>query len=206
MKLINDSLTIVILGDWNKLYIQPDWIANNIFEKTEMEIGIEGQGSDVNISYQYENIIIHASQEKVVFSVTNNDSSTLSELSRVVQNYIDKAYTPSIIAYGMNVDYTESEDTKLAEMFDNLSDTDAIINLKYEIVESKIERTIKKDGKVINITCLLDGQLTKFHFNEHYGSPDKSSIDLSNDAILEFINRTKELVENFGYEYIEDEE
>ena len=106
----------------------------------------------------------------------------------------------------MNVDYTESEDTKLAEMFDNLSDTDAIINLKYEIVESKIERTIKKDGKVINITCLLDGQLTKFHFNEHYGSPDKSSIDLSNDAILEFINRTKELVENFGYEYIEDEE
>ena len=32
MVFLNDSLTVVLVGDWNKLYIQPDWVANNIYD------------------------------------------------------------------------------------------------------------------------------------------------------------------------------
>ena len=28
MVFLNDSLTVVLVGDWNKLYIQPDWVAD----------------------------------------------------------------------------------------------------------------------------------------------------------------------------------
>ena len=45
MVFINDSLNVVLLGDWNQLYSQPDWIAENVFEKEEMEIGLSGQGT-----------------------------------------------------------------------------------------------------------------------------------------------------------------
>ena len=36
MVFLNDSLTVVLVGDWNKLYIQPDWVANNIYETEEI--------------------------------------------------------------------------------------------------------------------------------------------------------------------------
>lgn len=205
MQLNNDSLTIVILGDWNKLYIQPDWIANNVFEAEEMEIGLEGQGSDIHVSYKFGNINIRALQEKIIFSASNMDSTTLSELSKSVNNFIEKAHTPKITAYGINVDYTETQDTKLAAIFDTMGDSSAIIDLNYEIVATKINRTLKKDGKIINLSGLVDGQLTKFHFNEHYESPNKQEIVFSDIIINEFINRTKEIVEKLGYELAEDD-
>ena len=37
MVFINDSLTVVLVGDWNKLYTQPDWMASNIFEAEEKQ-------------------------------------------------------------------------------------------------------------------------------------------------------------------------
>ena len=40
MVFINDSLTVVLIGDWNKLYIQPHWVASNIYEAEEIEIGL----------------------------------------------------------------------------------------------------------------------------------------------------------------------
>ena len=36
MRLLDNSITIVILGDWNKMFIQPDWIAHNVFESEEI--------------------------------------------------------------------------------------------------------------------------------------------------------------------------
>lgn len=204
MQLINDSLTIVLLGDWNKLYVQPDWVANNIFEATEMEIGLEGQGTDIHVSYQCGNIIVRATQEKMVFSTSNTDLTTLVELSKSVNNFINKAHTPFITAYGINVDYAESEDTKLAEIFDAMGDTTAIFDLNYEIATTTINRTLKKDGKIINMSSLVDGQLTKFHFNGHYELPDMSSINFSDKAILEFISETKQIIEKLGYEITED--
>ena len=49
---MSDSITIVLLGDWNKFYIQPEWVATNVFESEEMEIGIEGQDAEFHISYR----------------------------------------------------------------------------------------------------------------------------------------------------------
>ena len=66
---LNDSLTVVLVGDWNKLYIQPDWVANNIYETEEIEIGVNGQGSDFSVSYRCDNVIISPDQGKVVFQL-----------------------------------------------------------------------------------------------------------------------------------------
>ena len=204
MKVVGDSFVSVLIGDWNKLYIQPDWVAQNIFENSDMEIGIEGRGSDVYISYQWGNVIINATQDKLIFSTSNLELSTLENLVKCMRNYLDKAVSPVISAYGMNVDYIESEDTKFAELFDNISDARAYIDLSYEVKSSEISRTLIKDGNIIKVKCEVDGSYTKIHFNEHYDSPNKSEICCSVDQITSFIKRTKEIVEKLGYDCIED--
>ena len=78
MVLVNDSLTVVLVGDWNKLYIQPDWMASNIFEKEELEIGVNGQGTDLSVAYRGDGVIISPSQSRMVFSVINTDDDTLN--------------------------------------------------------------------------------------------------------------------------------
>ena len=30
MHLVDGSVTVVLVGDWNKFYIKPDWVAGNI--------------------------------------------------------------------------------------------------------------------------------------------------------------------------------
>ena len=47
-----DSLTIVLLGDWNRFYIQPNWIADNVYGRQEIEMGVNGQGIDFSVTYR----------------------------------------------------------------------------------------------------------------------------------------------------------
>ena len=150
MKIIENSLTIVLLGDWNKLYIQPDWVANNIFCKTEIEIGVEAQGIEFNVSYKCDDVVINPSQEKVIITATNIKRETLAFLASCANNYISNAKTPHLSAYGLNVDFVETENTFLSELFDSALDTQPLIQLDYEIANSQYQRTLIKDDKLVN--------------------------------------------------------
>ena len=110
MVLVNDSLTVVLVGHWNKLYIQPDWMASNIFEKEELEIGVNGQGTDLSVAYRGDGVIISPSQSRMVFSVINTDDDTLNTLCGCLNRFMDKAVTPNLFAYGLNVDFVEEEE------------------------------------------------------------------------------------------------
>lgn len=84
MFFLNDSLTVVLVGDWNKLYIQPDWMASNVFEKEEIEIGINGQGADFSVSYRRDGIIISPGQTiAIVKNINNNRNQETNASSRV---------------------------------------------------------------------------------------------------------------------------
>lgn len=36
MRLKNDSLVFVAIGDWNRFYINSNWIKKNVYEKDEI--------------------------------------------------------------------------------------------------------------------------------------------------------------------------
>lgn len=205
MRLLDNSITIVILGDWNKLFIQPDWIALNVFESEEIEIGVEGKGSEVSISYQKDKVIIKPSQSKVMFSTLDIEEDTLEVLSKYVRNFIDNSFTPEIRAYGFNIDYVDDEDTRIADVLDSMSDTAAICGMDFEIAATQISRKLIKDGKEINMKCELNGTRTKIHFNEHFSKPNKDNIVLSADVFTAFIRETADIIVGLGYS-IEGEE
>jgi len=205
MNIADSSLTVVLLGDWNKLYMQPDWVANNIFCKPEMEIGVEAQGIDVNVSYKCDGIIINPSQEKVVFTAANTKKETIGFLCQYATNYLCNAKTPYLSAYGLNIEFIETDDMILPEVFDNIMDTQELCKLNYTIINSQIQRTLKKDDKIINIQYSQEEDKTKIHFNEHHGEHITDSIVLDYQSIFDFIETSKEIVNSLGYCFEENE-
>ncbi len=205
MNIVENSLTVVLLGDWCKLYMQPDWIAENIFNTSEIEIEMEAHGIDFSIAYKCSNVVINPSQQKVVFSCLNTSVETIEFLTRCVNNYIRKAQTPNLSAYGLNIDYTEDRSMLLSELFDDISDASAIIDLDYTITDTKLHRTIIKDNRVINIDYTQEQALTLIHFNEHYESPQKEDIIFDSETIFNYLERTKAILDKLGYEFEEDE-
>lgn len=203
MHLYNNSINVVLVGDWNRLYIQPDWITTEIFEDTEIEIGVEGQGSDFRISYKKDKIAIKPTQRRVTFLCDDIETDTLEMLARCVNNYLHKAHTPELFAYGFNAKYFDLEDMRLADVFDRVPDRDAFLNLGYEIRTSEISRSLVKDGKTIKVKCSMNQGETEIHFNEHHEKPKKDFAEISGDQLTEFIKDCNAILEELGYE-IED--
>jgi len=205
MNIVENSLTIVLLGDWNKLYMQPEWVANNIFCKPEMEIGVEAQGIEFNVSYKCNNIVINPSQEKIVITATNTEEETIRFLGDCATNYIGNAKTPHLAAYGFNIDFIETENTLLSDFFDSISDTTSLLTLNYEIVNSQISRTVVKDGNVINIQYTQEQSQSKIHFNEHHAEPNFETVTFNYESIIAFIENSKEIAIALGYEFEDDD-
>lgn len=201
MLLVNDSITIVLLGDWNKLYIQPEWVARNVFEHPEMELGVESRGIEFHVTYKKNNVTINPSQDKVVFTASNVDQETLQFLAKCVNNYLEKATTPQLVAYGFNADYADSQTDVLANVFDSLSDTMPLFEMGFEIGSTEVSRKLIKDGRIINMNCSLVGKTTNIHFNEHHEINNSSSVCITAEKIKEFISLTGDILLKLGYEF-----
>ena len=200
-----DSLTIVLLGDWNRFYIQPNWIADNVYGRQEIEMGVNGQGIDFSVTYRCDGVTIAPSQSQILFTSINTEHATLERLITCVNNFLQRATTPILNAYGFNCDYIDSDGSQFADVRDHMTDNDGIITCGYEIKASKITRTLYKAGKIINLESVLDGNQLRFHFNEHHGESTSEMPNMTIQQIEDFLRESRELVKAFGYE-IEDEE
>lgn len=204
MFLINDSLTVVFIGDWNKLYIQPDWIANNIFEKENFEIGVNGQGSDVTISYRSDGIIISPEQSRIIFSVTTINDDIINRLCGYLDNFIKKAHTPQSFLYGLNINFMENDGIGFAEVLDSMSDANAIIENGYEIISTNISRLLKCNDTIISMDSKLENSKLNVHFNQEHSS-DEIEPNFSVEYIKDFLNKCYEILRGLGYEMECDE-
>lgn len=205
MVLVKDSLAIVLVGDWNKLYIQPEWISANVYMKNEIEIGINGQGTDLQVIYKCDGVVIAPTQNQVTFTAMNMDEKTIIALISCVNNYLKNAYTPILVAYGFNCDFIDNESSLFAEVVDSISDSLAIIGNGYEIKATTINRTIEKNGKILNIESSRTDNMTKIHFNEHNGNATDKIPEIEMDQIQAFLTGCNSLIEAFGYDLENDE-
>ena len=184
MVLVKDSLAIVLVGDWNKLYIQPEWISANVYMKNEIEIGINGQGTDLQVIYKCDGVVIAPTQNQVIFTAMNMDEKTIIALISCVNNYLKNAYTPILVAYGFNCDFIDNESSLFAEVVDSISDSLAIIGNGYEIKATTINRTIEKNGKILNIESSRTDNMTKIHFNEHNGNATDKMPEIEKRLVM----------------------
>lgn len=200
MVLLNDSLTVVLLGDWNKLYTQTDWVADNIFETPEMEIGFIGQVTDYKFSYKSDSVIITPEQSKIVFAVNDLQERTLGTLCKCVTNYLTKAHTPTLLAYGLNADFQDDDCLQFAEVVDSLSDSSSIIESGYEIASTEITRVLKCNDKIINMNSKFKNQNLYVHFNEHHELKENNKATFVVEEVYSFLNECIKILQNLGYD------
>ena len=205
MNLDKSSLTVVLLGDWNKLYNQPKWTAENVYCQKEIEIGVIGQGADLSITYRCNNIVIAPSQSQMTFTALDIDSSTIGYLVTCVNNFLQKATTPELSAFGFNCEFTETNCSQFADVLDSISDNSKIIENGYEIINTKISRSLNRDGKIINLDSTQNKEKTIMHFNEHHGSPVIEMPVITVELIQNFISDAKSLLLALGYDVEEME-
>lgn len=203
MVFLNDSLSIILLGDWNKLYIQPDWIANKIYEEDEIELEVNGQGSDFGILYRCNDIVIRPTQSKMSFEAANTNEKTLEYLTKYVNNYLNAAYTPYLIAYGINGEFIDDDESPFANVLDKMSDSNAIIETGYTIMATTISRSLSKNDKVINMEFRLDNSRLHISFNEHHSSPTENPV-FDSTIVKAFITECVEILQGLGYELEEE--
>lgn len=205
MLFIKDSFTIVLLGDWNHLYMQPQWIADNVYEKNEIEIGINGQGVEYQVTFRGGGIVIAPTQSQVAFTAKNIEADTLSYMLKCVNNFLHKATTPTLSAYGFNCEYCDNDGGAFAEVVDSISDNNAIFEQGYEIKASRVTRTLVKDEKELNFDARLEDEGVIMHFNEHHGDELVEMPTIESAQIESFLSSCEELIKAFGYELEGDE-
>ena len=204
MVLKENSLVIVLVGDWNKLYIQPEWITQHVFNKNEVEMEISGRGSDFTISYKSNNVLIPATQSKMLFSATKIDKDTLQYLCLCLNNFVRQAQSAQKISYGYNVDFSDDNGSLLAKVFDSVSDNFNIVRAGYEIDSMRISQVLKRDKRKISIDSGLINNKAAIHFNEHHDGEDAGPSFCIED-INSFFCECKKILRAQGYE-IEDDE
>lgn len=206
MYLKKDSFVVVLLGDWNKYYIQPEWISENVFEEHEIEIGVRGEGLDLIVSYRNGDIVIVPGQSKTIFTALNTSNQTLEKTIKCINNFLAKANTPILEAYGLNCDYIESDGSIYADMTDSMKDNTAFIDCGYQICNTNITRKLKKDRFVLNVEFSMEnGDDLKIHFNEHHGELMTEMPQLSIENVNNFLESCKKIVMQLGYEIEEAE-
>lgn len=205
MKFLKDSLTIVLLGDWNKLYMHPQWIAENVYENKEIEIGVNGQGIDLNVTYRSNEVVIAPTQSQITMTALNVENITLMNLTKCLNNFLSKAVTPYLIAYGLNCEFFDEDSSIFANMIDSMEDSRVIIEKGYEIKSSKVMRSLIKDGIVLNLETVMEGAGVKVHFNEHHGSRLAEMPSITIEQIKGFLKAAEEVVIALGYEIEEDD-
>ena len=85
-----------------------------------------------------------------------------------------------------------------------MADTNAIIESGYEVIATRISRTLRNRDKIVNMDSSLEDSRLKVHFNEHHSEiEDKPDFDLT--YIREFIDGCRELLCGLGYEMEENE-
>lgn len=204
MFFINDTLSVVLVGDWNRLYIQPDWIAENVYERNEMEIGVNGTGAEFSISYRADDIVITPNQSRIMFTANNTDEGTLERMAQCINNFLLNARTPALFSYGINGDYYEENGSVFAEVLDSMTDTITFIDNGYEIESTKIVRALRRNGRVLNMESNLENGRLMIHFNEHHAEQN-NTVQFQGGTLSEFIQECNEIVRGLGYE-LEGEE
>ena len=137
-------------------------------------------------------------------TASDMEKGTIEYLVSCINNFLNKATTPVLTAYGFNCEYTETDSSQFADVLDTISDNSKIIGNGYEIANTKITRTLKKKGTILNLESSQDGNITKMHFNEHHGDPVTEMPEIKVEMINRFLTAARELILALGYDLEEE--
>lgn len=202
MRFNDGTLTCVLNGDWNKKYIDPQWISKELFQKDELEVTLNTIGLKTNIIYKSGLISIDASQDKFVFLADDYSENSIKEIETTIIRFLDIASTPGVVSFGFNCELSSDDISIFSSFIEEMGDRKILTDLGAEIKNTEISHTISIDDVTINIKEALDSSNDVFtiSFNQHHDVLDYDKNIISFGNINEFLERCKSIVQSIGYE------
>lgn len=201
MKYQENSLNVVIIGSWNKIFADPIFLANTLFSGQEVTLEVIGQGLDLSVQCKYKDVCITPTIDRIQFTCTSLSTDSIAFFTQTLQHFFQNVECPAISAYGINIHYNDVEDVILPEVIDSISDRSRLVDMGCEIITTNIVRKIKYDDLVFNISFSYTNNGTIITFNQHNDvKGTNKDIIFSDDQVLMVIQKSKEILQNLGYE------
>ena len=105
----------------------------------------------------------------------------------------------------LTCEFSEINSSQFADVIDTISDNSKIIGSGFEILSTKISRSLSKDGIPLNLESSQIDNKTVMHFNEHHGIPMEEMPVIEAKMIYDFIRAAKSLISALGYDIEEVE-
>ncbi len=169
MKVKKDSTNLVIAGKWNKYILSPDWLAKQIFEKSEIKV--EFSFALDTPRFTCDNIRIVPTEDRVTFIALEYSNGILEKIENMAYRLIDLLPFTPIAAFGTNFVYIEEGARgDLLDIFE-LKDNDKLSDYDVTIKENSIRRKLLIEEQELNLAILQEGENVVFDFNFHYDTP-----------------------------------
>lgn len=204
MQVVDNSINVVLLGDWNRIYLSPAWLATELFQSAPVQILIEGVDDRATLTIIKDNIAIIPARDKFIFRCTSLTEDNVEKLTSCVDAFVKKAKVPVLSAYGFNLKYVDDESMILSQLFDDIKDRDVFLKNGYNIQENGLHRKIVRDDIVINIEQSLEGSQEEISFNEHHEIANADTLTITGEAFMAFVQRTEGLLLDMGYSLEEE--
>lgn len=205
MRIKDESWTIVLVGNWNKYILSPEWAAKNIFGETKLDIEFAlNLGLPPRYTSEQSHIRMIPAEDRVVFVALKSDDKSvrpddecLQKMENFARTVVDTlGYTP-ISAFGINFSFIE--DTKkidLTEFFD-LSDNKALSDFGCQFTGNEIKRRVIVDNRTLWFTISQKGEEAFFDFNFHYDVTDATEAKAKiENTIIENKNIAERLLKD----------
>lgn len=200
MNIVSNSLTLVMNGDWNKIYTDPVWIGQNIFNNEQVQIAIAGIGINYIISYNIGDITVSPNQNKFVFTCNNMSAEGIKIFEEKCRTFIKKATSPIINSYGYNIEFIESDTTLYSNIIDNMNDIKYMNESGVIHKETGIMHKMEFNSQIYQINFLRSGDNLNISINCHHEyNKDSSSLIIPENFILSFKQDSLSLLSFCGY-------
>lgn len=194
MKFIENTITLVINGDFNLMYTRPEWFAKKLFEEKEIQVFTNNLGSG-ELTFAKNNVYITPSINKLTLRIATEE--LFSEMLNLTNKYLRVTASPMIYSFGINFNFI-NENTTIAKKLNNAFDYNELCDAEINIKSTAFKRTIFEEGKdyIINYEALNKGEESIIKVNCHFEKqkPYTEIGDFEKDIQSAF-NETKELFE-----------
>jgi len=173
MKIVDDSITLVIVGKWNKSILTPDWVSQYLFKTPTVQFEFS-LNPDFPVRYTADNIRLSLFTDKIIFTALIKDEAVFSRLESMARELVTLLPHTPISAFGINLSCSiEDIPSEIASLF-QFTDVGLISDENIEIVNSSIKRTLNFSGDVCNFTITNNSSNILFEFNFHTPSQQSS--------------------------------
>lgn len=167
MTLKEESISIVIVGNWNKYILNPKWLSENIFDNKEIEVKLSINFDKPPIM-SIENIRFIPAQNKVYFFALDKTPETLKYLSKKAYKLIETLEHTPISTFGTNVEYVTDYNGNIDNLI-NTNDEEIFKKMdSFKEIETSILKTFEYNDKIINLNIKNNRKIVEFSFNFVY--------------------------------------